>query len=705
MRSHDTHNHSPRSLREVELALPVFTATSGNILMNDHIIRLKGASWFGAEGSGKVPNGLWLHNVSFYLEFLSRNEFNAIRLPFALDNYVQNSFADRGMLQMMPELQGQPFVHVLDYIIEQAAKYGLLVLLDLQRLKSTRWPDDGLWYSKEVPEEATAELWEQVAQQYCNRWNVLGVDILNEPWGARWRDWARAASRLGNSVLSRCSRWVIFVEGVAHEGVTRAGEFFWGENLVNAGNEMVNLMTPHKLVYSPHVYGPGDGSKDHHMPYFDMHEFPTNLPRIWDRHFGYLAARKAAPVVVGEWGGIYTGKDRLWQDEFLRYLTKKQLSSFYWALNPNSGDTGGLLQSDWTSPEEDKLTMLRSLPSTKISPLISEIKAFKCPDAQLRRHFHQCSDLAANECILKEQVCNGRDDCGDRSDEIGCAMKYSCRTISSRRKSQPCIFPFSYNGFEYDRCTLVDALDLWTSLGVGRCQRGYIPGLDAHGLSLDQCQQTCLRTPNCTHVSFTGVQQYCSYHTSACGTNSLNQASSDYVTYQFNDGGGAWCATSVGQEREYLGLEHAGTCGPSCARPQPVNELERSRCHSSASALNGGFAHCAPSPSPPPHPPVLPPPPPPGLPPSNPPPVIELLISILPDLTVVLVGCACLTASLCRCLYWACCPCWSRRYRRGRPREIDATELQALAGTRMDNNWLEPKATRQSLKVGERLRR
>ena len=168
---------------------------------------------------------------------------------------------------------------------------------------------------------------------------------------------------------------------------------------------------------------------------------------------------------------------------------------------------------------------------------------------------------------------------------------------------------------------------------------------------------------------------------------------------------GAWCATSVGQEREYLGLEHAGTCGPSCARPQPVNELERSRCHSSASALNGGFAHCAPSPSPPPHPPVSPPPPPPGLPPSNPPPVIELLISILPDLTVVLVGCACLTASLCRCLYWACCPCWSRRYRRGRPREIDATELQALAGTRMDNNWLEPKATRQSLKVGERLRR
>ena len=45
-------------------------------------------------------------------------------------------------------------------------------------------------------------------------------------------------------------------------------------------------------------------------------------------------------VIVGEWGGFYTGKDRVWQDEFAKYLQRNKLSSFYWCLNPNSGDTG-----------------------------------------------------------------------------------------------------------------------------------------------------------------------------------------------------------------------------------------------------------------------------------------------------------------------------------------------------------------------------
>ena len=87
------------------------------------------------------------------------------------------------------------------------------------------------------------------------------------------------------------------------------------------------------------VYGPGDGDEDHHMPYFDQRDFPSNMDAIWKRHFGHLASA-AQTVVVGEWGGVYTGKDRQWQDEFAKYLERNQLSSFYWCLNPNSGDTG-----------------------------------------------------------------------------------------------------------------------------------------------------------------------------------------------------------------------------------------------------------------------------------------------------------------------------------------------------------------------------
>ena len=119
-----------------------------------------------------------------------------------------------------------------------------------------------------------------------------------------------------------------------------------------------------KLVYSAHVFGPNRVTHD----YFTDHKFPHNLAEIWERHFGYLAT--AAPgqqpqhtVVVGEWGGIYVGRDQAWQDQFAGFLRRKRLSSFYWCLNPNSQDTGGLLTDSWTTPEAGKLQMLSRLTS------------------------------------------------------------------------------------------------------------------------------------------------------------------------------------------------------------------------------------------------------------------------------------------------------------------------------------------------------
>jgi endoglucanase len=52
---------------------------------------------------------------------------------------------------------------------------------------------------------------------------------------------------------------------------------------------------------------------------------------------------------------------------------------FYWALNPNSGDTGGLLEDDWRTPVEAKLALLRRLmpPSSGLSfdflPALGEV--------------------------------------------------------------------------------------------------------------------------------------------------------------------------------------------------------------------------------------------------------------------------------------------------------------------------------------------
>ena len=97
------------------------------------------------------------------------------------------------------------------------------------------------------------------------------------------------------------------------------------------------------------------------MSYFSDPTFPANMPAIWDTLFGHLAGQ-GYTVIVGEYGGQYTGTDKTWQDAFVTYLISKNMkSSFYWCVNPNSGDTGGVLQGDWLTWNTDKLTLLQRL--------------------------------------------------------------------------------------------------------------------------------------------------------------------------------------------------------------------------------------------------------------------------------------------------------------------------------------------------------
>ena len=416
----------------------------------------------------------------------------------------------------------------------------------------------------------------------------------------------------------------------------------------------------------------------------------------WRRHFGYLQ-RTGATVVVGEWGGFFKGKDRQWQEAFREFLLRNDLGSFYWALNPNSQDTGGLLTNSWSTPETAKLALLHSLPSTKVIPLLSTGRSFRCPEGPIAPTLHRCADVGANECIFKPQVCNGIYECRDRSDENTChGVQRPCATVAGGHTGQECSFPFSYNGYLYETCTLVDALEQWSTVGVGRCQHGYIPSLASRGSSVQQCQEACMRVANCTHVSFSHAQGFCSGYTTACDDAHLNTGTSDYKTWRLNEHGGAWCPTAVGTHREFLGPDKAGTCGPGCVAPKPVSEAARSRCQHGGAYSDGGVAHCAPSPPQPPDPPPPPRPPPspspPGTPPLLPPPQLLLQADVM--ISVGLLGGL-------LCLLCVCCalakhalfqePANTRRGRRHR--HMVAEEMQSLAGTddRPDRSMPPPK--------------
>jgi len=198
--------------------------------------------------------------------------------------------------------------------------------------------------------------------------------------------WDTLAAKLGNVVLDLAPRWLVVVEGVGHcmdsaeqggscEVPSSVGQDFktstwWGENLQAATRYPIELRLPRKLVYSPHVYGPSVSSQ----PYFNSQSFPQNMPAIWRTQWSTLPklASSPVPILIGEWGGQYEGKDAQWQDalaSFIRDEANQISGSFYWSFNPESGDTGGLLLS-WTgsgdagTANQAKVHMLEAVPST-----------------------------------------------------------------------------------------------------------------------------------------------------------------------------------------------------------------------------------------------------------------------------------------------------------------------------------------------------
>jgi endoglucanase len=67
-------------------------------------------------------------------------------------------------------------------------------------------------------------------------------------------------------------------------------------------------------------------------------------------------------VFVGEFGGRSMGQDTegVWQRSLLAFLKANDISYAYWAWNPDSGDTGGILKDDWKSVNQSKLDVLNA---------------------------------------------------------------------------------------------------------------------------------------------------------------------------------------------------------------------------------------------------------------------------------------------------------------------------------------------------------
>ncbi len=336
--------------------------TDGNRILDAQgkPVLVTGISWFGLETENYAPHGLWARSLPSLLDQIVELGFNTIRLPYSNQLFDPGSVPNGINYDLNPDLVGLNGLEIMDKIIAGARERGLKVILDRHRPDSHSQSE--LWYTPQYNEERWINDWVMLAKRYAGDDTVIGADLHNEPHGsASWgtddpaTDWRLAAERAGNAILDVNPNLLIIVQGVEQY----QGEFYWwGGNLMGVRDQPVRLNRPDRLVYSPHTYGPGV----YPQAWFSDPSFPANMPGIWDKHWGYVQKEGLAPLILGEFGGrsVANDKEGVWQRALVSYLKENQISYLYWTLNPNSGDTGGILLDDWQSVDPQKKELLSS---------------------------------------------------------------------------------------------------------------------------------------------------------------------------------------------------------------------------------------------------------------------------------------------------------------------------------------------------------
>ena len=303
-------------------------------------------------------------------------------------------------------------MEIFDIIMQKMKKYGLKVMVDVHSPASHNSGHNyNLWYYDPSAadadnmavgaysgEQITWDMWKDsitwLAEKYKNDDTLIGYDLKNEPHGkrgyngttcptdiAKWDDstdlnnWAYSATECANSILEVNPNALIFVEGVEQYPKTEKGYTYdtadiwqasadvspwygawWGGNLRGVKDYPIEPDSgTSQIVYSPHDYGPSV----YNQTWFDK-DFTeqTLLDDYWYDTWAYINDQDIAPLLIGEWGGHMDGdKNEKWMTLLRDYMIKNHINHTFWGLNPNSGDTGGLLQYDFMTWDEEKYNM------------------------------------------------------------------------------------------------------------------------------------------------------------------------------------------------------------------------------------------------------------------------------------------------------------------------------------------------------------
>ncbi|WP_165964788.1 glycoside hydrolase family 5 protein [Periweissella cryptocerci] len=334
--------------------------TKGNKIVDgrNKTVRLTGLNWFGYETSANTFHGLWQVSMKKSVAAIANHGFNVIRVPMSValvDNWrIGKASRDTPNINYAanPELQGLNNQQIFNTFLKYAKQNGVKVIIDIHSPSKDGYQSD-TWYDDNYSTTKWLNALSYLAKAYKKNDTVIGYDLKNEPHGqAKWdtskaqNNWRYAATRGAKAVLKKNPHALVFIEGIEQYN----GDYsWWGANLQGVKKAPIKLAAKQQkqVVYSSHDYGP----IVYQQPWLQGN-FKKSVKAYWNKNWLFIHKEKIAPIFIGEWGGYaknHTGNNLKWLKYLRSEIKQDKLSFTYWCFNPDSGDTGGLVNDNWTT--------------------------------------------------------------------------------------------------------------------------------------------------------------------------------------------------------------------------------------------------------------------------------------------------------------------------------------------------------------------
>ncbi|CAK4242462.1 unnamed protein product [Aphanomyces euteiches] len=419
--------NNPKAYPKQGCQLPDYQSKKGRLFSvakngTEVPFQIKGVNWFGMETGIQAPFGLWDNETAgttiyAIAEFLNTNKFNSIRLPLCVQNVLNNDPLKASVINKASNraLDLSSYISLIQSLTKALGYRQISVMFSMHTLNTAN--DDGpLWYGKTISQGQFLDAIDMLTKNLCSDdyWNVLGIDLKNEPYLATWgtgdaTDFKLAAETIGARMLKGCPKWMAFVEGVnaQHTTVIDGEEFnyydWYGGGLQKVKQFPVKLGSPNKLVYAPHYYTPavfpeyyffGGGtitSQNTITDYVELNNSAllSRVEKTMYEMFGYIIDDKGPAVLLGEFAGLYAldqhpkKTTRRCTDYTIQTIVSKGYAGGYmWSLNPESAYgynppdtqgyfTEGLVELNWREANSvflKAMTPLDKLPDLKPMP-------------------------------------------------------------------------------------------------------------------------------------------------------------------------------------------------------------------------------------------------------------------------------------------------------------------------------------------------